>query len=111
MAASRTAGATVPEELKRQSERITEQLTQLNKILDTVTDHLNEMGTMMENYSPDLVKQVTSLSGSLTAYKGKAANIYSEVSQSLATYATGLIQNLENLSSNVEGIGTAIENL
>lgn len=111
MAASRTAGATVPEELQRQSDRITEQLTQLNIILDTVTDRLGQMSTMMANYDPELVTQINNLKSSLETYKGKAADIYGDVSYSLARYAANLLQNLEALTGNVTEIGNIVEGL
>ena len=109
MGAARTPAATVPEELKRQSDRIIEQLTQLYKILDTTTSHLGEMSQMMENYSPDLVAQINKLKSALESYRGKAGTIYGEVSDSLAIYASSLVQNLENLSTSVSEISNTIE--
>lgn len=111
MAASRTAAQTVPEELKRQSERITEQLAKLNIILDTTVDHLSRMSTMMDNYSPELVAQINKLRTSLTDYKGKAGNIYGDMSQSLATYAYNLIHNLDNLTGSVGQIVNSVQDL
>lgn len=111
MAASRTKGATIPEELQRQSERVDEQLSQLNIILDTIMDRLDQMSVMMENYSPDLVAQIKNLRASLESYKTKTGKIYGDVSYSLAKYAVNLLQNLENLIGSVTEIGNAIQNL
>lgn len=111
MPGSSTAGATVPEELERQSKRIKEQLTQLQAILDTITGDLGEMIRIMRNYSPELVMQINTLKSYLESYKGKANKIYSDMSLTLSAYAINLLQNLEDLTSSVTAIGNAIKSL
>lgn len=110
-AASKNPDSTVPGELSRQAKRIEEQLSALNIILDTVTDHLKEMQTMMKSYSPTLVKQFELLSNYLVDYKSRAGTIYGEVSDSLQTYAYNLLHNLDNLTNSVTQIGKSVENL
>lgn len=102
---------TVPVELSRQSKRVTEQLEQLNNILDTITNRLGNMSTMMRSYSPELVKQFNSLKTYLETYKGKANRIYSDISLSLSTYAYNLLHNLDNLTTSVDSIGDSISDL
>lgn len=112
-AATNTSASTntVPAELKRQSQRIVEQLTCLNTILDTTSDHLTEMSKMMANYSPDLVTQIDKLNSSLQTYKEKAGKIYGEMSESIGNYASGLLHNLDSLTSSISGISNTIESL
>ncbi|HAB66868.1 MAG TPA: hypothetical protein DCE23_05830 [Firmicutes bacterium] len=111
MAASRTKGATVPEELSRQSQRVDEQLAQLNKILDIIMNRLDNMSRMMNNYSPELVSQIKDLRASIESYKTKAGKIYKDVSYSLATYAMNLLQNLEGLITSVNKISASVKEL
>ncbi len=111
MAASRTVEATIPLELQRQSARIQEQLVQLNKILDVITRNLGDMSAIMGNYSPALVTQFNNLKNYLESYKGKTQNIYLDIADSLASYATALLQSLDNLTKSVNAIGQAVENL
>lgn len=111
MDTSRVAAQTVPEELQRQSVRVNEQIAKLNIILDTTIDHLTRMSKIMENYSPDLVKQINTLAKSVTEYRTKAGKIYGEISESLLNYATNLLHNLENLTASVGNIVTSVQDL
>ena len=104
-------GSTVPEELQRQSDRINTQLNNLDNILNVVTDHLSEMSTIMDKYSPRLVSQINDLTSYLDTYKTKAKEIYGEVADSLSNYANNLLYNIDDLIGNVEKIGNSIENL
>lgn len=111
MADVNATDTTVPVELSRQSKRVTEQLEQLNKILDIITSRLGNMSTMMRSYSPDLVKQFNSLKTYLETYKSKANKIYPDISLSLSTYAYNLLHNLDNLTTSVDSIGDSISDL
>lgn len=111
MADANTTENTVPIELSRQSRRVTEQLEQLNRILDTITNRLGNMSSMMRSYSPELVRQFNSLKTYLETYKGKSNKIYSDISLSLSTYAYNLLHNLDNLTSSVDSIGNSVSDL
>lgn len=111
MAASRTKAATVPEELIRQADRITEQLTSLHSIIDNSTSHLDDMARMMANYSPDLVQEIQKLNVALSSYRSKSASIYNEVSEGLKIYANDLMNNLSALQDSVKTISQAVEQL
>lgn len=111
MAAERTTGATIPEELLRQSGRVTEQLQCLFKILDTTTDHLEDMSVIMGDYSPELTAEIKKLKDSIVAYRAKSNDIYTDVSDELRNYATNLINNLTELTTSVQNISAAIESL
>ncbi len=111
MAASRTPADTVPEELQRQSERIQEQYERLTSIINTIRTDLSDMSTIMGPYSADVVAQINNLNEALGKYKDRSADIYTDVSNSLAMYAANLLQNLESLRTSIENIGTTIEGL
>lgn len=111
MAASRTEADTIPAELIRQSDRVKEQLTCLTTILNSVNQDLNEMNSMMKNYSPELCQQISALYNYLESYKGKSQKIYNEVSESLFLYASNLLNNITELTKDINQIGQAVENL
>lgn len=111
MAASITPAETIPAELKRQSQRVGEQYNNLVTILNTISDHLTRMSTMMEKYSPELVTQFKNLNASITDYQAKSKKIYGEVSESLATYANNLLHNLDNLTASVGKVTSAVKDL
>lgn len=108
---SRTPAGTIPEEMKRQAGRVDQQVTNLNKILDTVSNDLLEMSTKMANFSPDLVSQINNLRSVIEAYKGKSATIYGEVSNALNSYATSLSVNLTDLSNGISNVSSIVNGL
>ena len=109
--ASTSQASTVPQELKRQSERITEQVQRLGTMLTTISSHLGEISTMMKDYDPNLVTQVNNLKGAIDSYKTKSANIYGDMANALLRYALSLLNNLEDLSKNISAIKSSVEAL
>lgn len=111
MPASREQGATIPEELIRQSDRVIEQLDCLFTILDKTRENLEGMHGIMEPFSIELTTEIDKLDSSIKAYRAKSEDIYMEVSNSLRTYATSLMSELELLSHSVNNISEAINSL
>ena len=102
---------TVPAELERQANRINEQVAKLGTMLNTISNHLGDISTMMKDYDPNLVTQVNNLKNAIQSYKTKSANIYGEMSEVLKTYAQGLRYNLDDLTSKVTAITSSVEAL
>lgn len=108
---STNVASTIPEELKRQSARINEQIQKLGAMLDTISSHLGEISTMMKDYDPNLVTQVNNLKSSIESYKTKSANIYGDMSDAILKYALSLVNNLEDLTKNIASIKASVEAL
>lgn len=111
MTAVKPGAITVPEELKRKSEIVENQLINLNRIIDLINERLENMITIMKNYSPELVEQFGILKASLETYKEKANTIYSEISESLGAYANNLLYYLGELTSKVNELKNTISSL
>ena len=109
--ANTAQASTVPLELKRQSQRIDEQVAQLAKMLDTISSHLAEISTMMKPYDEKLVTQVNSLKNAVETYKSKSKEIYGDMSSAILRYALSLLNNLEDLTKNISSITSAVESL
>ena len=111
MAASRTPGATIPEELQREADRIQEQFSQLQIILNNAASHLAEMSTMMQPYDTTLAGKMDELNQIISDYVPKAKNIYDDVLDSLSAYAANLSSSLENLTGGIDKLRSSVDNL
>lgn len=111
MAASRTPGATIPEELQREADRIQEQFSQLKIILNSAAADLGEMSQLMEPYDSSLASKITELGNIILDYAPKAEGIYDEVSNSLSTYAINLASSLDNLAHGIENLRNSVDAL
>lgn len=111
MPAGREQAATLPEEILRQSGRVIEQLQCLFVILDTTTDHLEDMSGLMGNYSAELTAEINKLKEALILYRNKSNEIYTDVADGLRIYANNLLNSLSDLTTNVQSISDAIADL
>ena len=111
MPAARTPAATIPEELQRISDRINEQLDCLEGILNTTSQHLEEMSGIMKDYKPEVANQIDLLKSSVDIYKSSVRGIYGQISGGLASYSSALLFNLDDLTSSVRTVTEAVDAL
>ena len=113
MGASRTPFAERSAELKRQSERIDEQLAALDKLLGTACDTLATMKGVMSSATgnADITEQINSLESAISSYKQKASSIYGEIAANLLKASGKYTENLNIFSTSVGSVTKSIEAL
>ena len=99
-------------ELRRQSERVREQLTALRTLLKNASDNLEVMEKIMSKTgNTEITNQIKSLSSAISSYDKKANSIYSKLADSLAYHANKSNENLKAFTSKVSSVSKAIEAL
>ncbi len=111
MAASKSPAATVPEEILRQSERISEQATCLVKIIDLLQEHLDNVIPRVRKANDAASNSIRSLKNSLTTYSSIAKSTYQNISEKLRDYSLKTTDNFEEMDASIKNVCSEIEKL
>jgi len=106
-----TTATTKPLELERQATRIEEQSGKLDVMLNTISNHLTDIGRLLTDYDQNIVGQIKNLNDSVGVFRQKSQKIYSSLATNLHGYASHLRYNIESLNTNISSITQHINNL
>lgn len=98
-------------EIRRQGNRVAEQLKCLQTILTDSKTIIKNISNKLSPQSKELGEELSKLIDDIESYETKSAKIYTNLSEDLISYADNLLYNLTNLRESISSITKAIENL